>query len=539
MVQNFVRFAKRQLLRLSSAKKVSGLAHSSTLVVCRLIAEASLRKLQRRENRISKMISQMNRRSLLAVGAGLSAAALSPAMVYATPLPWSLAVDDVNTDVAPRTLRRLHGSAPAGLQGVLYRNGPAKWRRPGGDASHWFDGDGLMRRFAIRDGQVSLSARFADTHKRRTDTAANAVVTPGFGSPIRKGADLRGPDDASPANISVLPMGDEIWALWEAGSPLRLDANTLESRGHQKLSPTINAPFLAHPKVEPNGRIWNLGIEGKDAVVWRLAPSGALEMAERITLPRPSYVHDFTATDRHLVLVLQPWLQVHATLPFMKGFAWQPEAGVQVLVLDKDDLSNRRIYDLPPFFFFHLGDAWNDNDGTIRFDVCLEPDVTFVTQGACEVLKSRVIAGMSPRMALVTLKPDGTAGLEILSTTAEFPRTDSRFAGLKRQRTIHVSGYEKARAQPTRLAVHDWGTGHSDAFDFGDHQHVEEFVFVPRPGGSAEMDGWLLGSTLNLKAASTELHVMDARHVARGPLVSWGADLALPVSFHGAFVQAV
>jgi carotenoid cleavage dioxygenase-like enzyme len=63
-------------------------------------------------------------------------------------------------------------------------------------------------------------------------------------------------------------------------------------------------------------------------------------------------------------------------------------------------------------------------------------------------------------------------------------------------------------------------------------------VFVPRPGGGAEFDGWLVGTTINLSARRTELHLFDAGRVAAGPLVSWAADVALPVTFHGVFVGA-
>jgi carotenoid cleavage dioxygenase-like enzyme len=478
-----------------------------------------------------------DRRSFLVGAASVSAAALTPAAAYAAPLPWSLAVNDVEADIPPRPLRLIHGRAPADLRGVLYRNGPAKWRRPGGDALHWFDGDGLIRRITLGDGRATLSARFADTRKRREDAAAAGVVTPGFGTPWRKGANLRGPDDANPANISVLPMGEEVWALWESGSPLRLDAATLETRGHHKLSPTAWAPFLAHPKIEPNGRIWNLGVQGSQVVVWRLAADGTLEAMEPITLPRSSYIHDFTATDRHLVIVLQPWLREREAQPFDASFVWRPDQGVQVVVLDKADLSRRRTYELPAFFFFHLGDAWCDREGTIRFDACILGDVGFVTRGACELLKGETVTGLTPHLALVTLRQSGHADLEVMPITGEFPRTDPRFAGLERRRTVHVSGYENGRGQPTRLAVHDWIARTSDAFDFGPHQQVEEFVFAPRPGGSAEMDGWLIGSTLDLKAAATELHVFDARQIAHGPLASWRAEVALPVAFHGAFVQ--
>ena len=63
-------------------------------------------------------------------------------------------------------------------------------------------------------------------------------------------------------------------------------------------------------------------------------------------------------------------------------------------------------------------------------------------------------------------------------------------------------------------------------------------MFTPRPGGTAEGDGWLVATSLNLKARATELHVFDARRLADGPVASWRADVPLPVGFHGLFVPA-
>jgi len=83
--------------------------------------------------------------------------------------------------------------------------------------------------------------------------------------------------------------------------------------------------------------------------------------------------------------------------------------------------------------------------------------------------------------------------------------------------------------------VRDWKTGRETAFDFGRRHLVEEMVFVPRPGSSEEFDGWLVGTSLNLDAQATELHAFDARRVADGPLVTWRANTALPLGFHGIF----
>ena len=485
----------------------------------------------------------MNRRSFLTASAGFAAAVLNPDLLYAASAgagDWSLGVADVEADIAPQPLRLVHGRAPAGLSGRLYRNGPAKFHRPGGSVSHWFDGDGLMRRYAINDGQVSLSARFVDTAKRRADTAAGAVVTAGFGTAGSSRASVGSADDVNAANISVMMAGGELWALWESGSPIVMDPDTLQTRGPKTLRPDLKGmPFLAHPRVEPDGTVWNLGVAGRKAVVWRLGADGALQAADVIDLPRASYLHDFTATDRHLVLVLQPWIHDRLVAPIVDGYSWRPETGTQILVIDKADLSRRRIFETDAFFFFHMGDAWEEADGTIRFDICTSPDPTFAVDGARAMVEGRKpVVTVSPDLRLISLHPDGRTRVERAGLSAEFPKADPRFAGLARTKTASLGYGRDANPFHQSVAVRDWKRDRIDSFDFGPRHLLEEMVFVPRPGGSAEFDGWLVGTGINLDARATELHVFDAERVAAGPVCSWRADVAMPISLHGIFKGA-
>ncbi len=491
----------------------------------------------------------MDRRAFLAASAAFTGWLASPEAVHAasaqiaaqSAADWRLAVADLETDVARREMRLVRGRAPAGLAGTLFRNGPAKFHRPGGSATHWFDGDGLMRSFRIAEGRASVAARFVDTPKRRNEAALNAVVTPGFGTPARPGAKVDSPDAANAANTSVLPVGDELWALWEGGSPTVLDAATLETRGPRTLRPDLaHMPFLAHPRIEPDGRIWNLGLSDRQAFVWRLAADGRMEDGRVIPLPRASYIHDFTATDRHLVIVLQPWMNERRGQAFTSNLAWKPEEGVQVLVVDKADLDKRRIYELPAFFFFHMGDAWAEPDGTIRFDICTEADPVFAVEGARRIVSGEYTAGSAsaPQLALATLRPDGRGELTRTPLAAEFPGGDPRRAGLARRYGVYASTPGKGRPMMQGLAVQDWRTGRSRAFDYGATQVAEEAVFAPRPGATGEFDGWLVAPSVNLAARATELHVFDARHVDDGPVCTWRADLILPAGFHGRFVSA-
>ncbi|WP_295215763.1 carotenoid oxygenase family protein [uncultured Brevundimonas sp.] len=485
-----------------------------------------------------------SRRSFLMGAAALSAAVATPEMVRAaaaldavaaTKADWALATQDVEGDIARRTMRLVHGRAPAGLQGALYRNGPAKFRRPGGSATHWFDGDGMMRAFRIQDGQATLAARFADTPKRRTETELSAVVTPGFGTKGDARARIGSNDDANAANTAVMVAGDEVWALWEAGSPLALSASDLSTRDFVTLRDDLKGmPFQAHPRYAPDGSIWNVGSAGGQSVIWHLRPDRSLSDAQVVPLPRASYMHDFTATDRHVILVLQPWVFATHAMPVTAGLAWRPEMGTQVLVLDKDDLSKRRLYELPGFFHFHLGDAWAERDGTIRFDVAASGDPRFAVDGARVLVDGHgVVPGDPAKLALITLRPDGRADMTYSDIVGEFPKADPRRTGLKRSLTAHTSGETRGRPLPTGLAVHDWDSGRSHAFEFGVHQVVEEAVFVPKPGATAERDAWLVGPSVNLKDGRTELHVFDVARIEDGPVATWQADVALPAGFHG------
>lgn len=472
----------------------------------------------------------------VAAGTVVAASLLSPERALSASLPpeWQMGFADVDADIAPAAMRLVHGRAPVGLSGRLYRNGPAKFRRAGGSAGHWFDGDGFIRRFRLHDGTAELAARFVDTPKRRMEEKADAMIVPGFGTPA--GADVRlgNNDDASAANTSVMMVGDDLWALWEAGSPMRIDPDTLATRGFRTLGEGMaHMPFLAHPRIEPDGRVWNLGQSGTRAIVWELAKDGTLIAATPIELPRASYIHDFTATDRHLVLVLQPWVHGRDAFPIIDSLVWRPEIGTQVLVLDKSDLTRRRVFELPAFSFFHLGDGWEERDGTIRFDACIEHDPAFAASAARELIRGHLTPTPLPMLAMIALHPGGRGELLPTRVAAEFPRSDARRAGLARRYTIHTGLY-RGGPMARGLGVFDWKTGRDAGFDFGDRQIVEEFVFVP--GGTDENDGWLVGNTLNLAAGATELHAFRAADVAAGPVATWRAAMALPIGFHGSFV---
>jgi all-trans-8'-apo-beta-carotenal 15,15'-oxygenase len=120
--------------------------------------------------------------------------------------------------------------------------------------------------------------------------------------------------------------------------------------------------------------------------------------------------------------------------------------------------------------------------------------------------------------------------MAMLPGRGEFPRTDPRRVGLQHRFTSGVIDGGIARW--------DWDSGRQDTFAYGSGYWSEEPVFVPRPGGSDESDGWLIATMLNQRAARTELAVFDAKRIADGPLARLACPYSLPLGFHGAFAAA-
>ncbi len=484
------------------------------------------------------MDTTLSRRGLLAGMGGFGLMAAAPKSWAAAAADWRIGITNAPAEgYAPSELTRLHGRMPQGLSGSFYRNGPAWFRYGDATVDHWFDGDGMVQHYELSASAIRHSGRFVDTVKRRVEQAAGRPMMPGFGTKADPAAVLNGPDDANAANTSVLRVGDELWALWEAGSPWRLDPQTLAGRGPVTFRDDLKGmAFLAHPKVEPSGRIWSAGFAGDKAWIWQLDAAGRLERGEMIDLPLPGYTHDWAVTENHLIFPMQPWeLPDGPVAPMANYMVWRPQDGLKILVVDKADFSKRRVYELPAAFYFHTGDAWEDSDGTLHFDVCLSATPAFAAETARQLVHGQYAPtpGEKSELALVSLSPDGRATMRPTGISAEFPQTDHRRQGLRRNLVAHVHGLVPGRPGATALSVFDWSTGKSQTHDFGTSAIVEEALFVPR--GSDEFDGWLVGTVLDLKAKATEVHIFDARHVSDGPVASWQNQHATPLGFHGTF----
>ena len=474
---------------------------------------------------------------LLAAGPASSALAdEDPALAFASAQAERLA--------AP--LQTLRGRLPAGLVGTLWRNGPAEHDRFGHRYDHWFDGDGMMQAFRFDGAGVAHRARILDTPKRRRETEAGRRLLPAFGSVPPDPPGTRGADDMNAANTSVFVHAGRHMALWEGGSALAFDPETLDAKGFVVWRKDIaGAPFSAHPKVEADGTLWNIGylpVPRPALILYRIDPRGRLARINLLPMAPLGLTHDFVVTARRLVMLLTPFVldpdrfaSGHTSL--LDAHVWRPDLGVRALVVDKDSLEVERRHELPPGFHFHHGNGWEEADGTIRLDLCQAPDPSFVTREFRHVMRGDT-RFRSPHTVYrqIVLRPDGSAAYEHSEAVpADFPRIDPRRLGRRHDMTFAVAGVDAPLGWPLRRIVR-FAPGEADGWTWPRHRIPEEHVFVPR--GADEGDGWLLGPFLDLRRRASGLAVFEAKRLADGPLWEGILPYPLPLGLHGTFAAA-
>ena len=72
---------------------------------------------------------------------------------------------------------------------------------------------------------------------------------------------------------------------------------------------------------------------------------------------------------------------------------------------------------------------------------------------------------------------------------------------------------------------------------FGPTRAVSEPVFVPTSEGAAEGEGWLLCVVYDEGRDTSDLVVLDARDLERGPIARARVPHRVPLGFHGCWLS--
>lgn len=433
------------------------------------------------------------------------------------------------------------GRLPRDLRGTFYRNGPGRFELGGERYHHWFDGDGFAQAWTIGDGKIAHRGRFIDTERYRDESEAGQFLYPAFGTLVtRRG--VRDNDTMNAANTNLLPYDGRLYALWEGGSATELDPATLATRGVKAWSDELRAmPFSAHPKLDPQGGMWNFGtLPGANRLaLYQIGARGQVLRTALLPVPQLALVHDFVVSSKHLIFVVPPYdLTNEPGQSFAERHTWAGSGAqarpARVLVVAKDTLELRQVFELPPHMVFHFGNAWEDGACT-RFDMVLHEGDALAEVGT--VMKGRHTPPRSRTVQVTLDHASGQARMVRLFGTSEFPRVMPQVA-MARHRRLALLGASGASPDLRLDSVNlvDTDSGKVDGYTFGAGWQVEEHVLVPRRNPRSETDGYLVGVAQDLRAGVTLLTVFDAARIQDGPVALARLPYRAPHCFHGNFL---
>jgi all-trans-8'-apo-beta-carotenal 15,15'-oxygenase len=487
----------------------------------------------------------MRRRSFLQAAMAGALAGAAPGWLRAEEdARWLAGWQNFGREAQGPTMATLEGRWPGSLTGTLYRNGPGVFERGGMRYQHWFDGDGLMRAWRIGGGQVTLTSRMVATSKFVREQHSGRLEVGAAGTYIPNAVPARNNDDFNTANTAVVRLGDRVLALWEGGSAIEVDADTLQTRGLVTWREDLQAvPFSAHPLLERDGSAWNFGslafFGGSGLVIWRIAADGSLASVQRLQSPEPGYLHAFAMTPRYLVFMLMPFTMPAADGAFFAGLKFATSKPCRVAVVPKDSLDAPRWFECDFAAAYHFGDAYEKGNELV---------MRTVRHRDADEAKSPMAAALRGERGNASVAGTDLASLHLNLDTGgarwrahgvegiEFPTWDERTAGDEPALLYAPCTIGRADAPYFNgVASIDAERGRVQTFRYGARIFSEEHRFVPRPGSRRAGDGWLLGTLLDHENGRSGIALLDARHVEDGPIAMAWVPYTMPLGFHGWF----
>ncbi|MGS0892629.1 carotenoid oxygenase family protein [Burkholderia stagnalis] len=419
---------------------------------------------------------------------------------------------------------RVTGAIPRELDGTLLRNGPnpLSGRFDGHDVLSWWPEAAMLHAIAFDRGRAAgyrnrwvRTRRWADVHARE-----RAHTFP----------------DTNP-NVNVLRHAGALLALAEGGAPFAITAE-LDSLG-APLRPTgFDGAMTAHPKVDPvTGELILFRADWRAPWLrYGVADAQGVQRVDlTIDVPAPSMMHDLAITGTHSLLLD---LNVGYDFAMLKQghrmpLRWHDDRDARIGVLPRHG-GDVRWFGIEPCFIQHVVNAYDCDEACIVLDVVrypwylrLDARTGRFADNPVGVLWRYVIDTAN---GLIDEGPLADGGIEL-------PRINESLTGRRYRYLYAVEQPNPAEMRGVMRFDHAHGAVTRYALPPGDQNG--EPVFVPRPGGVDEDDGWLLVVVYRAATDTSDVVILDARAIDAGPLATVHLPRRVPAGFHGAWVPRV
>jgi carotenoid cleavage dioxygenase-like enzyme len=453
----------------------------------------------------------------------------------------------------------VEGQIPQELNGAFYRNSADHRYPPLLGKDIFLNGDGMVHMVRFENGHADLKTRYVRTRKYELERKARRALFGAYRNPFTDLADVAG-EDNNTANTAVLWHHGKLYALKESGLPYELDPNTLETLGERNFGGKLDRTFTAHPKLDPEtgeciAFAYNApGQPSRDIELYVISPSGEITSHETFEAPYSSMVHDCLVSRNHIAFVICPmvcdWERVKQGESY---WHWDNSLKTQVAIIPrKEGVKAIRWYTCPKVAMqTHTFNAWEEQTAagtTLHLDQFITESGWLSQFPDLHDPNAQEKPPFGERWSFDLDSPSTAFRIRrLINQIGEMPAIDPRYA-MKRARHFWF-GTNNPAIQP----MLPWGpkgppftfVGHfdeaADKLNFwyaGPDSAPEEPHFVPRGPDAAEGDGWILTMVGRRADNRTDLVILDALHLDRGPVAVVKFPYRVHEGFHGIWVSA-
>jgi len=466
----------------------------------------------------------------------------------------------------------IEGEIPKELYGSFLQNGPGLFEIDGRSITHPYDGDGMVCSLSIKEEFAFFRSRF--------------VKTPDFKKAVRSAHDRRGPCGSwifnpldfsvkNPANKGILYIGRQLYALHEAGLPIHLDGNTLDTTGPSTLGGALKeATSLAASCRIVNGTdgfekciAFDASQVGTDAAVtvYEFAMDGSLLHKKFLTLQGAAlgFIQDIAVTQNFYILIENP-CSVNIE-KMLKDHTIGAASAAECLYLDKSrkakihliprdphlqGTDGMRSFDIEPFVSLQHVNAFELDEGRhIVLDTMMWKDFDFAANIATATAADVAVSPF-PNLSRIEidLKTGKVSGRRMSHRAASFHCTNSTYQGRPHRFAYLAASSVDGPPGPPQVVMQvkaDPMLGNRSSvgtvlWEPGPAKFVGQPHFVARHDsrhGYPEEDGWLLCTVYDAEQRRTSLVVLDAAKVSDGPVAAIHLPHHLPHGLGSQFVQ--
>jgi carotenoid cleavage dioxygenase-like enzyme len=437
---------------------------------------------------------------------------------------------------------KVTGEIPRDLRGALYRIGPDPQFEPRDANHHWFAGDGMVHGFFVEDGKVRYRNRYVRTPKWKLENAAGRALFGTFGNPMTTDPSVMG-QDSGVANTNIVMHAGRLMALEEGHAPFEMDPRTLDSKGYLE---QFRGRVTAHPKIDPKtGEMVWFGYGVGDMPLSAGMSYGVSDASGKVVrrddfqAPYSAMVHDFMVTENHVLFPILPLTgSLQRAMTGLPPFAWEPEKGGYVGVMRRDaDVASIRWFNVPACYVFHPMNAWEEG-GKIMADV-MRYGVAPLFPKADGSPGDKAAARLTRWTLDLGAASDAIKEERLDDLDGEFPRVDPRVETRKHRHGWYTADpTASGTVRQSAIAHLDQATGRRQVYQLPDGDLTSEPVFTPRSAGADEGDGWLTAVVWRAAENRSDLVVLEAQDVAKGPIATAELPRRVPFGFHGNWVSA-